>query len=82
MKNGSYRWIAGYASALARHDWGGLKKMARQADRADLTARQLYELTLQGYLFLGFPAAIEALGALDGMVLPAKKRVNLPFLYE
>ncbi len=73
VKNAKFLWIARYASVFARHNWGGLKKVARQAGRAGISSRELYELTLQGYLFLGFPAVIEALGALDGIVLPAKK---------
>lgn len=74
VKNKEHRWLAGFASAFARHDWGSLTRLARRAPAAGVSSRDLYELTLQGYLFLGFPAAIEAFGALDGVVRPAKKR--------
>ena len=67
-------WLAGYAAAFARHDWEGLKKLARSSRVAGISLQQLYELTLQGYLFLGFPAAIEAFGALDGILLPGKNK--------
>lgn len=77
MKDNPYLWMGRYASAFARHDWDGLKKLALRAGRAGVSSPQLYELTLQGYLFLGFPAAIEALGTLDGLVPPAQKRREL-----
>ena len=67
-------WLARYASAFARHDWGDLKKLARLSTRAGITRSQLYELTLQGYLFAGFPSAIEAFGALDGLLSPVKNK--------
>jgi len=67
-------WLARYASAFARHDWEGLNKLGRLSVRAGITRSQLYELTLQGYLFLGFPAAIEAFGALDGLLPPGKNK--------
>ncbi|MGH8003545.1 MAG: hypothetical protein ACRECJ_02320 [Limisphaerales bacterium] len=72
MRNRPYFWIAYYAAAFARHDWEGLKKLARSTARAGISHKQLYELTLQGYLFLGFPAAIEAFGVLEG-IFPAGK---------
>jgi 4-carboxymuconolactone decarboxylase len=67
-------WLAAYASDFARHDWEGLKNLARRSRGAGISKRQLYELTLQGYLFLGFPSAIEAFGALDGIFRRGKNR--------
>lgn len=73
VRNQPYFWIARWALALARHDWDGLKEITRLAGRAGISPKQLYELTLQGYLFLGFPAAIEAFGVLNGFIAPGKK---------
>ena len=70
----THSWLARYASAFARHDWDGLKKLGRFSDAAGITRKQLYELTLQGYLFLGFPAAVEAFGALDGIFAPGENK--------
>ncbi len=69
-----YTWMARWASALARHDWENLAPLARQAAGAGISSKELYELTLQGYLFLGFPAAIEAFGALDGILVPGENK--------
>lgn len=74
MKEKTRFWLAGYASAFARHDWEGLRKRARSSRGAGISQKQLYELTLQGYLFLGFPSAIEAFGVLDGIILPRKNK--------
>lgn len=75
VRDKTYLWMARFASAFARHDWDKLKKLARSAKSAGIRPRELYELTLQGYLFLGFPAAIEAFGALDGFSqISPKKR--------
>lgn len=71
--NRKYRWMAGFASSFAHHDWEGLKERARRASSAGISPRQLYELALQGYLFLGFPAAIEAFGHLDGSLARIRK---------
>ncbi|MCI0405519.1 MAG: hypothetical protein L0Z48_04605 [candidate division Zixibacteria bacterium] len=74
MKERTRLWLAGYAAAFARHDWEGLKKLGRLSARTGITRSQVYELTLQGYLFLGFPSAIEAFGALDGLLPPGKNK--------
>lgn len=66
-------WLARYASAFARHDWEKMKKLAKVRP-VGISSKPLYELTLQGYLFLGFPAAIEALDALDGTFISGKKK--------
>ncbi len=76
MNGKTHSWLARYASAFAGHDWEGLKKLARLSTRAVITRSQLYELTLQGYLFLGFPAAIEAFGALDGLLRSGKNKLE------
>ena len=80
MRNKSHRWIARYASALTLHDWAGLKRLARQAREAGISPKQLYELTLQGYLFLGFPAAVEAFWVLDGICAPGKNKSEPPLV--
>ncbi len=74
MRDNTYSWLARYGSAFARHDWDKLKKLARRTKSAGIRPRELYELTLQGYLFLGFPAAIEAFGALDGTLQTSRKK--------
>ncbi len=50
-----------------------MKKLTGQAKTVGVTSKQLYELVLQGHLFLGFPAAIEAFTALDGTFKTRKK---------
>ncbi|HXF49215.1 MAG TPA: hypothetical protein VNL73_07305 [Verrucomicrobiae bacterium] len=74
MKEKTCAWLAAYASAFARHDWEGLRKLARKSQSAGISQKQLYELTLQGYLFLGFPSAIEAFGALEGIFRQGKNK--------
>ena len=66
MKKELILWIAHFARAYARSDWKKLKSLAGRVKTVGITSKQLYELVLQGYLFLGFPAAIEAFTALDG----------------
>jgi len=66
-------WIARFAAAFARSDWKNLKSLAGRAKALGVTSKQLYELVLQGYLFLGFPAAIEAFAVLDGAFKTRKK---------
>ncbi len=64
-QNGHTRALALYSAAIAMADEEILDRTIEVGQKCGLARRQLYEIVLQSYLFLGFPRMLQAAEHLD-----------------
>ncbi|MFH2048963.1 MAG: hypothetical protein ABIJ12_05925 [bacterium] len=66
--NPQQRILSLYSAAVAKADHSILESVINMAGKNNISSKQLYEIILQSYLFVGFPRMIEAADHLNSII--------------